>query len=933
MHVECPHCGKQLNLKQVKPGRFKPKCSKCEQRFRLTISEDGSSLVETLEVSPAAAGETSASANSDIDSTAAIEQTALGGPSATKAAEEVSATIATPNATAENRSDRDESSASGPPAESDSDQAVSDFESTAVMRSAPGTRAQLSDQTEVAQGPAASARPSDDRLLRLGQVIGGYRVEGELGRGAMGAVYLANQLSLDRLVGMKVIQKRFAADPVFIARFTREAYAAAQISHHNVVQIIDLGCEGDVHYFTMEYVRGQTLDELIRERGKLDAEAAVGFILQAARGLHHAHNLGMVHRDIKPANLMLSETGAVKVADLGLVKMLRNDGDESRVAAKAEQSAASQSQLASIAGDVTDPNLSMGTPLFMAPEQAQSAAHVDHRADIYSLGCTLYVMLTGKPPFVGASAMEVITKHRSEPVTRPDVIHKRVPGELSDIVMRMVAKQPEERYPNLGELIADLERFLGVKSGEPYSPDEADAEELEQAVAAFNRSKFAKLRGLLVPACVLGPLALAVLMLIFSWSLALGLAAMSASTMLSYFTLGGLRERTYLFDKVRSYLLQARLSDWLMWSGGGLLLLLILWVLGYFTTVIVLAGLGVAVGAALHFVLDAMVTRERGESLTAVQAVCRRLRLKGVEEDSLQQFVAKYAGEHWEEIFEAIFGYEEKLAARRELAKTETGRRLPKYRSWRDVLIRRLDARLKQTAAVKQQAHLQQIEEANLRALGMDQAEAREQAARVAEALVDEAAELRDQATRPSASQAAVVADPAKLRREKQERQKAMLADARSGKYRTTRQRAGALISGPLNLFLGGKVRFLIGCLLLAGFALWLKQNGLLSQEQLQDAAGAVMEQDLEATSALSNSETEPLALPLVGQLFNGYLPGLAGLLLVGSSFFRGWRMSVFLLPAAGVALLGPTLGLGVWLSGAVALGLAVGGLLLGRTP
>ena len=150
--------------------------------------------------------------------------------------------------------------------------------------------------------------------------IGGYKIVKELGRGAMGAVYLARQTSLDRDVALKTIQAQYADNPTFIARFTREAYAAAQLTHHNVVQIYDLGQENGTNYFSMEFVRGQSLDDIIRKEGKLDPEVAVGYILQAARGLQYAHDHGMVHRDVKPANMMINDNGIVKVADLGLVK-------------------------------------------------------------------------------------------------------------------------------------------------------------------------------------------------------------------------------------------------------------------------------------------------------------------------------------------------------------------------------------------------------------------------------------------------------------------------------------------------------------------------------------------------------------------------------------------------------------------------------------
>src|SRR5205085_2799317 len=232
-------------------------------------------------------------------------------------------------------------------------------------------------------------------------------------------------LSLDRNVALKVMKPEWAKDATFVARFTREAYAAAQLTHHNVVQIYDFGEDAGTNFFSMEFVDGQTLAGLVREKQKLDVEEAVGYVLQAARGLKFAHDQSLIHRDVKPENLLLNRQGIVKVADLGLVKTPGvADADEPTGAA----APATGGGRASAAGSsqITQLNVAMGTPAFMAPEQARDAAHVDHRADIYSLGCTLYDLVTGRPPFEGRTAMEVITKHMSEPIVPSGAGVKRV---------------------------------------------------------------------------------------------------------------------------------------------------------------------------------------------------------------------------------------------------------------------------------------------------------------------------------------------------------------------------------------------------------------------------------------------------------------------------------------------------------------------------
>ncbi len=226
--------------------------------------------------------------------------------------------------------------------------------------------------------------------------LGGYHILRKLGQGGMGSVYLARQMSLDRNVAVKVLSPALAEDAGFVARFTREAYAAAQLAHHNVVQVYDIGEDAGRHFYSMEFVEGQTLSGLVAKDGKLDPEAAVGYTLQAARGLKFAHDQGLIHRDVKPENLLLNTQGIVKVADLGLVKKRGLSEIPGGNLAAGAKGTSKLEQAQSI--NSTGFDMSMGTPAYMAPEQARDAAHVDGRADIYSLGCTLYDLLTGRPP-------------------------------------------------------------------------------------------------------------------------------------------------------------------------------------------------------------------------------------------------------------------------------------------------------------------------------------------------------------------------------------------------------------------------------------------------------------------------------------------------------------------------------------------------------
>lgn len=901
MAVACPYCGQQFKLPAVKPGRYRPTCKKCGQRFHLEVPADSQAAVVTkAEIAPAAPpADAAAHAKTAADpsprrSDTVVEQTAIGGASKTQVAV-ADVTVAM----------------SGPtPVEPSASQArtvMAGIEQTAVSGVTPAT---------------ADHNGMPERL-------GGYRVIKELGRGAMGAVYLAKQISLDRLVALKVIQTRLASNPTFLARFTREAYAAAQLVHHNVVQIYDLGREGDVNFFSMEYVQGQALDKLLREHGPVEAKIAAGYILQAARGLAFAHNQGMVHRDVKPANLMLNDQGVVKVADLGLVKTPEPDLADLDFATLQEPETSS---LTSARATVTALNSIIGTPAYMAPEQARNASKVDHRADIYSLGCTLYALLTGCAPFDGSIA-QVIKRHQTEAFSWPAERSNAVPRPLLEIVQKMTAKSPEERFSTAQEVAAALEHFLS-DAGATVAPGPAEAALLEEGLAEFNRAPAARLRKLLVLAFSTGGAVLCVASLWVSLALAAGLGALLLSAIATYFVISGLRQRTHLFEKVRQFVFQSSWGDRATWLGGGMLILLLAYLTGTLVACVAGAVLGAVAGATLHFWLDRRVEAERRGSLDRLEAMLKALRLRGVDEQSLRQFVAKFSGDEWEELFETLFGFEARRAARkhREDEGLKPGRR---FRSWRDAIVDRLDARLKAYEARRTQSHLERVEQEGLKAEGVAPDAARDQAKRLAAALVGQSAPT-------GISREELSSDPTAAATAKRARIKAMLAEARGGKEAPQR-RTFEVLNQWLNLFLGARVRFLLGCGLMLGFVLWLRQNGVLSGGELQQAATeALQNQQVNELAGLKVNigETEPLAIPLIGRLFDSLNPGLAGLVLIFSALFRGWKMSLFVLPAAFVAVFGPTLGVpGIAMLGgsyatsaALALALATVGLLLGRS-
>ncbi len=263
--------------------------------------------------------------------------------------------------------------------------------------------------------------------------IPGYKIVGKLGAGAMAVVYKARQLSLNRMVAIKILPKRFTENPEYVERFYKEGQAAGKLNHPNIVQAIDVGEAGGYHYFVMEYVEGKTIaDDLVA--GKVFEEnEALDMIIQVANALGHAHALSLIHRDVKPKNIMINNHGAIKLADMGLARATTDIE-----AAQSEQGKA------------------YGTPYYIAPEQIRGKMDIDGRADIYGLGATLYHMLTGRVPFMAEDSADVMRKHLREKLVPPDHINTLLSAGVSEVIEIMMAKKKENRYNNIEELLVDL---------------------------------------------------------------------------------------------------------------------------------------------------------------------------------------------------------------------------------------------------------------------------------------------------------------------------------------------------------------------------------------------------------------------------------------------------------------------------------------------
>ncbi len=264
---------------------------------------------------------------------------------------------------------------------------------------------------------------------------GRYELIQKIARGGMAEVYMAKDQLLDRPVALKVLFPELSVNVSFVERFRREAQAAANLSHPNIVSVFDWGEADNTYYIVMELVDGVTLASLIQESGRIEPQKAASIAAEVAASLSFAHKHGVIHRDVKPSNVLLTEDGQVKVADFGIARAATADGD------------------------LTQTGAVMGTATYIPPEQAQGLA-VDGRSDVYSLGVVLYEMLVGKVPFAGDSPLSIAYKHVREEAVHPRTLVPEIPEALEAIVMKAMAKDPSARYQSALEMREDLQRFL-----------------------------------------------------------------------------------------------------------------------------------------------------------------------------------------------------------------------------------------------------------------------------------------------------------------------------------------------------------------------------------------------------------------------------------------------------------------------------------------
>jgi serine/threonine protein kinase len=324
----------------------------------------------------------------------------------------------------------------------------------------------------------------EENDIGVGTVLGGFQIEREIGRGGMGIVYKAHELSLNRKVALKVLSKRLSFDESFVKRFQREAQIVAALNHPNIVNILSYGVEKGQRYFAMEYIQGRDLGQILTEKPLMAPEEALSIIAQVASALDEASARGIVHRDLKPANIMVGEMGRVKVTDFGVAHF---QGAETKM---------------------TRTGLFLGTPEYASPEQIMGEM-LDVRCDIYSLGAVLYKILSGEPPVVEESPLAVIAKIATEPVRPIEEVNPSVPKPLCELIGKMMARKPGDRFQSPKEVLAAIDECANaLKTGAPLVESRV-ADAVKSPPVAPKKTSYGKILG--------GALGVALAILLIIW--------------------------------------------------------------------------------------------------------------------------------------------------------------------------------------------------------------------------------------------------------------------------------------------------------------------------------------------------------------------------------------------------------------------------------
>ncbi|MDR3617758.1 MAG: serine/threonine-protein kinase [Paludisphaera borealis] len=767
------------------------------------------------------------------------------------------------------------------------------------------------------------------------RLVGRYLVLRLLGHSPRGKSLLARPLSLAGPVVLKLVEADRANDPIFVERHLREALASAQLASPYLAPIVEIGRAGPSTYTALEYLPGASLAEELARRGPIDGRQAAAWILQAARGLAVAHAQGIWHRDVKPENLRLSPDGLVVVDDLGLETTPSLAAAESGLDQAGRKGPRGRGQSASQDAAPAAPKIAraaVGTPIYMAPEQARDAILVDGRADIYSLGCTFYELVTGRPPYARANASELIAGHQNEPLIPPREFAPNLPHALSDVILTMTRKTPEERYPSMDVVIDVLENWLGLRAG-PKTPDERGYNEaIQQAAHVLSDSPAARLRRLILLGS--GGVWLAFLLLLVglgAYRVAVVIAGFGMLTASALALTSKSAQPSGLVDLVREVLLGGGLRSWIVTSVGLLVLVGLVFQSGLACSMVFLGlCVGSLLGAFAYFV-DRPFAAESSQAVAAVSAVLRRLRQAGYDERLLREKLAATAGRGWEPLFAAVFGDRAVAAERLRRLYDPSAGFVSGRLSWKGAVERGLASLLEWRRDNRLRRLFQNVEEARLEAEGLNLMTARRRSWRISKALILAAAEWRDEQhalAGGGAPRAAGPPLPQRLRNAVEEPDNVLT------QHESHPGPLGRQFDALTGLAFGRLARLALGAVLLAGLAAWSHSHQIVTAEQVGEAASQVGEI---ARKAAENADPglltdikvdvqverakffQPLGEPWLPETLRAILAanlGAAGLLLVIAALFRSRIVGAFSFLAAAIILFGPALGLtSSWLS------------------
>jgi eukaryotic-like serine/threonine-protein kinase len=714
--------------------------------------------------------------------------------------------------------------------------------------------------------------------LAIPKILGRTLILHELARESMGTVYLALAPALNRTIVLRTLKPTWAGNTTFVARFTREAYAAAQLMNPHLAEIHDFGEFRGTFYWCTERVDGTSVDALARRDQAQPAAQAAAYVLQAARGLKCATDQGVVHRDLRPQCLIVNRDGLVKVSGLGLT---------------------------------------------MTPEVDESAdIELDARSEIYSLGCVLYALLTGRLPFDCQTVAEIRIKQQTQPIPPPDLLTEQLPRDLSVITLRMLNQNQGGSYSDMGEVVGALEAFLGISSSSSFKPHSEQAETPANCACEFNASRSARYRRWTLLGIVASCVVLGFLTLLSGRILApIAFLSLGALIALADFVLVGFMRKTPIFLGVQRLAFESSRSEWLTVVAAiailaGLLMVLKLF---WFWVALALAAVGIAVG--LHAAFDRRIDDERRQPLEEVHGLVRALRGQGLDEHEIRQFVCQQSGEDWEEFFEALFGYDAMLTARTRWGQSFAGKTRPWFAWWRDPIAHWLNSKLAARRAAREVEILQRIEERSLESQGQNLVTARRKARRAAAAMVATAAEIRE-SIKASEGTIPVKRSIVQALHEAASKPERVLAAHEQGLLHEPGNK-GEIVEKALGVFFGPKLRFLAGATLVAGCVAWMYQNAMISEEHAAALIAAAKAGDVQAMQshaeasvsqvrAAAARETTSLYLPFVPEdllvLVSSFGAGAAGLVLIFSAVFAGGRIALFAIPAAAISVLGPML-------------------------